>query len=335
MAPSYPNLEEWLDIGILPDLSTESRDIKDLMKKIEPDNLQTKLDNRMTEARLKTLINDTQSEIRELKGPFDGLVEVGCGLVECESSELEIEKVNQEILELIETMKILEFRNELLSDLREMIFHSTSLQSSPNLIKEFKKKFETQLAHWNSLSTRQKFASNPSFKEFRQALWTARGLSDVMPSVKSYLPMEEGDSEDDSDDEELAIGGGIQTYKCPLCIKFLTNPYRSKLCRHAFCQTCFDQHLLQNNSTVVPCPQSGCHQSLTRNDLELDERFMAEIKRAKRRMERQEEEQQDEEDEEDAAMDGSQSNDQDSQLKKRGSQNNRRRRPIVVDDEDE
>lgn len=330
MAPSYPNVDKWLDVGILPDLSIESRNIKDAMKKIEPDNLQTQLDNRMTETKLKTLINETQTEIRDLKTPFDVLVEVACGLVECEESDQDILQVNQHILEVIETIKVLEFRREILSDLREMVYHFEVNQTPPDLNKEFMKRFENKLNDWNSLSTRKKFAGNPSFKEFRQAIWTARGTSDVMPSVKSYLPIEEGDSDDDSDDEDLAIGGGTQTYKCPLCIKFLTNPYRSKLCRHAFCKTCFDQHLVQNNSTVVGCPQSGCHQSLTQNDLELDERFMAEIKRAKRRMERQEEEEEQEED--GGADDGNESDNKN--LKKRGSQNNRRKRAIVVDDDE-
>ncbi|EGF99139.1 uncharacterized protein MELLADRAFT_112952 [Melampsora larici-populina 98AG31] len=346
MAPSYPNLEKWLETGILPDLSTESRTIKDYMKKIEPDNLQTKLDNRMTETKLKTLINETLSEIRDLKGPFESLIDLGCGLVECEETDQEILQVNQEVLDLIETIKVLEIRKDVLSDLRETIYHFDQQdqdqdqqhhQTPPDLNREFKKQFENKLVDWNSLSTRKKFATHPSFKEFRKAIWTARGTSDVMPPVKSYLPIEEGDSDDDSDDEELAIGGGTQTYKCPLCIKFLTNPYRSKLCRHAFCQTCFDQHFIQNNSTVVGCPQSGCHQSLTRNDVELDERFMAEIKRAKRRIERQEaeaEEEEEEEEEEENQEDGNGLDHKGSQ-KKRGSQNNRRKRPIVVDDEDE
>jgi SUMO ligase MMS21 Smc5/6 complex component len=43
---------------------------------------------------------------------------------------------------------------------------------------------------------------------------------EAMPPVSTFLPMEEGDEDDD---DEIEIGGATQNYRCPLTLQPFVN----------------------------------------------------------------------------------------------------------------
>lgn len=164
------NLDRWLENDILPNLDEEERDIKNLLKKIEPDHLRVELNKPILKVKLAAMITDTKNEIRELKQPLDALTEVCAGLVECGDCEEEIDQIDVHAREVIETTQILEFRFKTLQELRELVYNHES-ERAPALEREMNERLEVQLDDWNRKTTRQKFGNDKRYQTFRQRIW--------------------------------------------------------------------------------------------------------------------------------------------------------------------
>ncbi|KAG0141621.1 hypothetical protein CROQUDRAFT_51434 [Cronartium quercuum f. sp. fusiforme G11] len=288
MASQYPKLQEWLEDDIIPKLPTEQKILHESLKRIDPDNLRTKLNQKVTNIKLNTMIQDTKTELRELKAPLATLSEVAASLEECEGCEEQIAEVDKHVRDVIETMRILEFRQEALTELREFLYHHDQ-EEAPKLDTELSKRLEEKLVEWNKLSIRKKFGGDRLYRDFRTGIWNAKGKgAGVFPSIKSFLPAGEGELEsDESSDEEVAMGGSTQITKCPLCIKWLTKPVRSNLCNHPLCQKCFQDYLIQMKSKVVNCPYTGCSQRISEAIVDLDPDLEQQVKRAKRQQDQE------------------------------------------------
>lgn len=321
------------------DLSEEEAEIDRLTKLIEPDYLYQTLEPTVTEVNLKSAISDSAQEIRNLRKPLESLENVAAELAEFTKSNEEandiLEQIDQHARRVIGDIQLLEFRKDELEQIRERVHRSSrSSNQSINLHDELCKKLSTRFSEWNSLSLRQKFAQNSSYKNFRQRIWEASGAKEIMPHLKTYLPADPGEAEEDeSSGDELEIGGATQNYKCPLCISFLKVPLVSQLCRHAFCKACFEEYLSQNGSDSVPCPATGCSKLLNSHFVRADDSLAARVRQFLRR----EQSRQDETNfEDEASTQGDPIVEEDSKptrLARAKASASQRRRRVVVDDD--
>jgi E3 SUMO-protein ligase NSE2 len=117
------------------------------------------------------------------------------------------------------------------------------------------------------------------------------------------------ESGDDSDDDELEIGGVTQNFKCPLSLATLDHPMTSyvvffvpyllqvfkilrnrTVCEHSYSRDAIKEYLRGGQQ---PCPATGCDQRITWSALKpnhgLERRIKAALRREERRREEEEE----------------------------------------------
>lgn len=101
---------------------------------------------------------------------------------------------------------------------------------------------------------------------------------------------------EESDDEDIEIGGRTQDFRCPLTLKLMENPVTScvydriypaqpyhasrNVCRHSYNKT---EAMEFFGNAPKKCPAAGCNQLVTRNDLFDNEEIVEKIRRQKRR----------------------------------------------------
>lgn len=130
------------------------------------------------------------------------------------------------------------------------------------------------------------------------------------------------------------MGGATQSYKCPLCIRYLNDPLTSRICGHALCRGCFDDYLIQQATSLVPCPVSGCTRQFSKADMESDQSLEARAKQAKRRQDKKQAEEDDDSGEDQAVQLESDPGEETKPSQRKKSQASGRRRRILVTDDD-
>ncbi|PLW46944.1 hypothetical protein PCASD_08134 [Puccinia coronata f. sp. avenae] len=338
--PSGDGSTRGADLTDLFDVGNEEEEIKKLVKLIESEYLNSKLEPQTTDVHLKTAISDSKQEIRNLTHQLESIATLAGDLPEFNNTSTGdqiVKELDQQARDLIESIQLIEIRQTELEDLRELIRRSSSkkkLDAHAHLCK----KISEQQLKWDALTLRQKFAQSKYYKAFRERIWESTGDGDVMPPVKSFLPAAPGEEdEEESSGDELEIAGGKQNYKCPLCLGYLKTPVVSQLCQHPFCKGCFDSYLAQNKMGAVPCPNAGCSQTLTAASVTEDTALAARVRQFLRRVELREDSQ--EYDNDDAtqrdSLDPNAGEDSKENVKNRRkqSQSQKKRRVIVDDDE--
>lgn len=98
------------------------------------------------------------------------------------------------------------------------------------------------------------------------------------------------DGDDDSDDDEIEIGGATQNFTCPLTLTMLEEPMTSKACKHSYSKAAIFEYL---GTSVMgkKCPASGCQQTISRNTLREDPKLGRRVRDAARRQEARKEKQ--------------------------------------------
>ncbi|KAI8460256.1 hypothetical protein BY996DRAFT_6739744 [Phakopsora pachyrhizi] len=210
-----------------------------------------------------------------------------------------------------------------------------------NIHREFCDRMTSELKRWDSLSLKKKFGNQQKYVQFRQRLGEAYQDESAFLSVKSHLAAEDENNSDDEDSsgDELELAGGTQSYKCPLCIRYLSKPMVSKICKHSFCQDCFKSLLESSYNGKVGCPKFGCDKLLDLLSVDLDEGLGQRVNQFRRRAERREIEQEFEDDDEQVESDhddeGSKRIIDKSSSKKTNVGSQRRKRIVVEDVEDD
>ncbi|KNZ45789.1 uncharacterized protein VP01_77g3 [Puccinia sorghi] len=288
------------------DVADEEKEIKKILKLIESDYLHQQLEPQVTEVHLKTAISDSKLEIRQLAQQLESIEILAGDLPEFNNTDIGdqiLEDLDQHARDLIEAIQLVEFRQNELEDLRELVHRSSSSSRAIDAHTQLCKKLSDQQLKWDALTLRQKFGQNKRYKAFRDRIWEITGDGGAMPPIKTFLaaglcygfnPLQismPGEEEDESSEDELEIAGGTQNYKCPLCLGYLKVPVVSQVCKHPFCRECFDSYLEQNQAATVACPNSGCSQTISAASVAVDEALAAKVRQYLRRVELREERQ--------------------------------------------
>ncbi|KAG8826281.1 hypothetical protein FRB91_004052 [Serendipita sp. 411] len=143
------------------------------------------------------------------------------------------------------------------------------------------KRFEEKVEAYEKQTTRQKYAKNSLYQEYREEVWGADPENEGgMPPLNSMIPKEDGD-ETDSDDE-VEVGGMAKSYKDPLTRAWLEEPMKSQSCGHVYSKVSIYEYLGRN---TVSCPTPGCDKMISKKDLQPDENMARQVRNAKRREE--------------------------------------------------
>lgn len=76
---------------------------------------------------------------------------------------------------------------------------------------------------YNKQTSRRKYAKNPDYHNFKNAVWVAKNEG-AMPPVRDLIPAEDGDEDDADSDDDIQMGGATQNFRCPLTTNILEDP---------------------------------------------------------------------------------------------------------------
>ncbi|KAJ7212225.1 hypothetical protein GGX14DRAFT_361863 [Mycena pura] len=115
-------------------------------------------------------------------------------------------------------------------------------------------------AEYDKKTSRQKYAKNTEYIEFKETIWEVDHPGTAMPPITDDIPREPGDESDD--DEDVVMGGITQEYKCPLTMTPLQDPYTSSVCKHSFSGEAI-KDLFKGKIGPQRCPAAGCSKKYT------------------------------------------------------------------------
>ncbi|EFX01062.1 chromosomal organization and DNA repair protein [Grosmannia clavigera kw1407] len=87
------------------------------------------------------------------------------------------------------------------------------------------------------------------------------------------------------DDDDLIVAREVISFKCPLMLRTMVDPYKSRLCSHTFEKQGIMEYLQQGSKK---CPQTGCDKTLSKDDLVPDNVMRRRIERAEQIAQRNE-----------------------------------------------
>lgn len=129
---------------------------------------------------------------------------------------------------------------------------------------------QSKAEDWTRMDMAQRYAANNDYILFKRTLHDAQHPNDdaTLPHASAWfdqdgrpvLPKvgEETDAAGGEEDDELQIAGEVRTFRCPLSLRMIDEPYSSKKCRHTFDKTAIADYLKDNQEKQ--CPETGCNQ---------------------------------------------------------------------------
>lgn len=146
--------------------------------------------------------------------------------------------------------------------------YNASSDDIPNIEEIFKEK----LGSLEAGNTDSDLESHLKVKEFREKVWSIHHEGQPLPSANTQ-PLE---------DEDIIMSQvpEVQT-KCPITLKEMVKPMKSKVCGHSYEHDAIMHHIDSRARSRAKCPV--CGQQITKNDLEHNTVLEHDIKRKQRR----------------------------------------------------
>ncbi|KAH8114668.1 hypothetical protein DFH11DRAFT_1493068, partial [Phellopilus nigrolimitatus] len=152
-----------------------------------------------------------------------------------------------------------------------------------NVVRRYKQGVEDKKEAWENKTTRQKYAKDEVYANFKQGIFEVQHPDQGMPPMTELIDREEGDDEDDDD---IVVGGVSQVYTCPITLRILEDPLTSQICTHSFCKAAIEEYL-GNKSVKKKCPATGCNKMVGWSDFktnkELEQKVKAHLRRERQR----------------------------------------------------
>ncbi|KAG7088494.1 hypothetical protein E1B28_012482 [Marasmius oreades] len=216
--------------------------------------------------RLHAFSTDWQSVANTIKtseGAMEGIALALSEATDGDAVDKELLQVETTLKSLIDVEMEMQLHKELLKDLAQVV----ATEDVVDIMERYDKGVKGLKRKYEEMTTRQKYAKNAVYKEFKESLYSVDHPGEAMPPITDFIAQEPGDEEDD--DDELEIGGVTQDFKCPLTLRTLEDPITSATCGHSFSQDALRQ-LFSNQQSAKKCPAAGCNRSFRFQDCKPD-----------------------------------------------------------------
>ena len=125
--------------------------------------------------------------------------------------------LDSDFRDLIDYKVEAQIRKEVMNDLMSRVSRGEQVLDCPG---DYDKGVTLRLQEYNAQTSRQKYLESEPYKEFRERVWETY-QDEAMPPLSEFIPAEEGDDESDDD---FAVGGIRQDFKCALTMALLESP---------------------------------------------------------------------------------------------------------------
>lgn len=135
--------------------------------------------------------------------------------------------------------------------------------------------FKANAATYNTLNAFQKYAKHNDYIDFKRS-WHEGLFPDQevpVPNARTWFDADGqpqhvtgrtagGNGEGDDSDEEIQIAREKRSFRCPLSLVQMTEPYTCRRCKHSFQKAAIFDYLniktVNSRGVSKPCPETGC-----------------------------------------------------------------------------
>jgi len=188
-----------------------------------------------------------------------------------------------------------------------------STAAPPSLAPALAEALEKHTDKYTSISLTKRYTTHNDYIGFKQVVHDALHDPEVssvpLPLPRTWFAAEEGAAppqpgvtepgNEDSDDD-IAIDRERISTRCPITLREFEEPVKSTKCNHSFERKAIFEMINQSRPQTaversrfvsnVQCPATGCHETLTKDDLTTDAVLVRRIRRIQRAKAREEEE---------------------------------------------
>lgn len=192
--------------------------------------------------------------------------------------------LDRDYRELIDTEEEMRTRREALKAISNAV---ASGQAVFDAVEQYKIQVKRALTAYHQKTMRQKYLNHKGYNDFHQCVWEAWN-DEAMPPLQDRFPAEVGDEDEDDD---IAVGGVKEDFKCPLTMALLDCPVTSAGCGHSYSKDAISGYLeqCQRRRERPQCPRAGCEKTISASTLRDDRDLEKRVRRHKRRLEQREE----------------------------------------------
>ncbi|GAO14989.1 uncharacterized protein UV8b_00500 [Ustilaginoidea virens] len=174
-------------------------------------------------------------------------------------------------------------------------------EPAPSIVAAFQDAVAKKQAEYEAQTHHQRYALHNDYIGFKK-IWhdaAAGGDGTPLPDASQWFRSDGrpvmsrpgaknrrstmGDDDDDDDDDDVAVAREFLSLNCPLTLRQMEEPYSNMKCKHTFEKSAILDYL--SGGGTSQCPQTGCHQEVSKSrfdqDFYLDEAILRRIKRAK------------------------------------------------------
>ncbi|BGP07244.1 hypothetical protein JCM10049v2_003075 [Rhodotorula toruloides] len=267
-----------------------------ILQKVDPEYLNKPIDLQQGSAKIKLIISSLTALAKDLMTGEETVLNTASEMAELLNEDYKDEDMNEEkwlkaLLEneimsqleedfraLIDRQAELKIRAKTLGELRDRVHQGHPVA---DVAKLFEQRVAEPLSQYRAKTVRQRFIDNERYVEYRHLVWESFTNGSAVPPVKKFLPREDNDEQ--SDDEDIELGAETTTYRCPITLTVLEDPYTSTVCPHAFSGYAIKE-LLQQGHGITDCPETGCSKRLTASTIKPDEGLARRVAAYKRRV---------------------------------------------------
>ncbi|KOS13715.1 e3 sumo-protein ligase nse2 [Malassezia pachydermatis] len=215
--------------------------------------------------RLRQMIVQHKNVMTQIQAHLNLLPDMAADLEEYEGERHRVAKLDQSARALLDLMHESECRERTLDMLQSSIAQGTA---STDLVDVYKQHVGDQLDTYEARTSRQKYARNAHYIDFRSREVNGDG---AMPPLVDLIPAEPGDEQDTAQDEDddIVVGGTVLQYRCPLTASLLQDPVINTKCQHAYSRDAIHTYIRDQGHTglQVACPAAGCRQWVSMTSL--------------------------------------------------------------------
>ncbi|WVR06268.1 hypothetical protein IAU60_003298 [Kwoniella sp. DSM 27419] len=239
-------------------------------------------------AMMRMVVDKLKEVIGRIDEGLDQAKETAFALEDAKQDEPSIKTVEKAIFRALDQKQILQIRIELLERRIKELREDTAFE---NIGQEYEEEATLREKAYNGQSQWAKYRNVKEYADFRVALWEINHQT-ACPPASTFLDRGEND---ESDDDDIDIGGATQNYRCPLTLTLFENATTSTKCGHNYSRDAI-MDLIETSrkaKRAAKCPVTGCPAVLSKADLKPNPTLQKRADESERRRMRREDDEDD------------------------------------------
>ncbi|WVQ96866.1 hypothetical protein IAU59_003973 [Kwoniella sp. CBS 9459] len=216
-----------------------------------------------TGSALRNLIDKLKQVDGRIVEGLDLLKDAAYAIEDAKQDDPAVQEVEAAIFRAYDQQHVIKIKVEVLEQIAERLRGNEEFSEIEST---YEKEVQVREKEYVKRSQWAKYKDVEDYQTFRSGLWEINHPNSACPPVSAFL--EKGEN-DDSDDDDIDVGGATQNYRCPITLSLYVDAVTSSKCGHSYSREAITS-VIQNSKRgrrPAKCPVTGCSKVLDVSDL--------------------------------------------------------------------